>query len=180
MPISTFGAAGGAYTYVQDAEPSGAEEGETWYDSGANEAYVYDGNNWVEQTVVDHAELSGLTASDHHRHPISTLSEVSHSLSTGEFVALARLTVPNDAIEIHSQSIVNDAFNTPAGLNLIVRNVTAGVNEYSNNANWDDDTVVSITGLAGDNVIICLDNGNFGGGSGNNQVVTGHADVWVA
>lgn len=63
------GGDGGGYNYVQDAEPSDAKEGEEWYDTGANEAYVYDGTNWHKQTVADHSELSGVTASDHHTRP---------------------------------------------------------------------------------------------------------------
>jgi len=53
------------YDYVQDAQPSEAVEGETWYDTGVDEAYVYDGANWLELTVLDHGELSGVAAGDH-------------------------------------------------------------------------------------------------------------------
>lgn len=56
-----------AYTYVQDAEPSNPAEGETWYDTGANGAYVWDGAAWIEQTIEDHANLSNVTANQHHR-----------------------------------------------------------------------------------------------------------------
>ncbi|WP_435074925.1 hypothetical protein [Halorubrum sp. HHNYT27] len=62
-------AAGGsqkAYTYVQDGYPTEAvEEGQTLYHVTENRAYVYDGGNWIEQTVTDHSELSGITAADH-------------------------------------------------------------------------------------------------------------------
>ncbi len=54
------------YTYVQDAAPAGAEEGETWYDLDGNAAYVYDGANWIDLSVTDHGQLSGIGASDHH------------------------------------------------------------------------------------------------------------------
>lgn len=67
--ISGGGGGGGGYNYVQDAQPSGAVEGEEWYDTGANAAYVYDGASWIEQTVTDHGNLSGITASDHHVKP---------------------------------------------------------------------------------------------------------------
>lgn len=76
--LSTGGSGGGsAYTYVQDAEPSGAEEGESWYDTGANAAYVYDGASWIEQTVVDHGELSGVGSNDHHAPPTGTVETIS-------------------------------------------------------------------------------------------------------
>lgn len=66
------GGGGGGYDYVQNGTPSGAEEGEEWYDTGGNAAYVYDGANWIEQTVTDHGQLSGVSASDHHTKPTST------------------------------------------------------------------------------------------------------------
>lgn len=61
----TGGAGGGAYTYAGDSQPADPVEGETWYDTGANEAYVFDGASWVKQTVVDHRELSGISAGQH-------------------------------------------------------------------------------------------------------------------
>lgn len=64
--ISGGGGGGDAYTYVQDSQPGGAEEGETWYDTGSNAAYVYDGASWIEQTVVDRSQLSGVGGADHH------------------------------------------------------------------------------------------------------------------
>jgi len=71
--LSTGGGGGGdAYTYVQDAQPSGAAEGESWYDTGANAAYVYDGASWIEQTVAAHSDLSGVSSSDHHAKPTGT------------------------------------------------------------------------------------------------------------
>ncbi|WP_125920005.1 hypothetical protein [Haloparvum sedimenti] len=71
--LSTDGAGGGdAYTYVQDAQPASPEEGESWYDTSENAAYVYDGASWIEQTVVDHGELSGVGSGDHHAKPIGT------------------------------------------------------------------------------------------------------------
>lgn len=54
------------FTYVQSGTPSGAEEGETWFDTDANESYVYTGSSWVSMTANDHSELSGVGSSDHH------------------------------------------------------------------------------------------------------------------
>lgn len=50
-----------AYTYVQDAEPSSPAEGETWYDTGANAAYVWDGAAWIEETVTELTNLSDVS-----------------------------------------------------------------------------------------------------------------------
>lgn len=78
--LSTGGSGGGdAYTYVQDAQPSGAEEGESWYDTGANAAFVFDGASWIEQTVAAHGDLSGVGTSDHHSKPTSTGNQSANS-----------------------------------------------------------------------------------------------------
>ncbi len=66
MPSAGGGGGGGGFDYVQDGEPAEAQEGEEWYDTGANEAYVYDGTTWHKMSVVDHAELSGIGSGDHH------------------------------------------------------------------------------------------------------------------
>jgi len=55
------------YTYVTGGvEPSRPEEGETWYDTLANESKVYDGASWVTQNIESHGALSGVNPSDHH------------------------------------------------------------------------------------------------------------------
>jgi len=66
------GDGGGGFDYVQDPSPQEPKEGEEWYDTGSNAAYVYDGAEWIEQTIVDHGQLSGIGASDHHSRPTST------------------------------------------------------------------------------------------------------------
>lgn len=58
-----------AYTYVQDSEPAGPSLGETWLDTGSEtprEAYAYDGATWVLLSATEHAELSAVSADDHH------------------------------------------------------------------------------------------------------------------
>jgi len=77
MPELSNPGGGGGYDYVQDAEPTDATEGEEWYDTGANAAYVYDGANWIEQTVVDHTQLSGVSSGQHHTK--TTSSEIDHA-----------------------------------------------------------------------------------------------------
>ena len=66
------GGDGGGYNYVQDAEPADPDEGEEWYDSWNNAAFVYDGTIWIEQTVADHSQLTGVNQDDHHSRPTGT------------------------------------------------------------------------------------------------------------
>jgi hypothetical protein len=59
------------YDYVQDTGPTppldpSLVEGRTWYDSGANRAYVYDGSGWVELSITHHDNLQGINAGNHH------------------------------------------------------------------------------------------------------------------
>ncbi len=63
---------GGGFDYVQDPSPQNPEEGEEWYDTGSDRAFVYDGSTWIEQTIGSHDKLSNVTASQHHSRPSST------------------------------------------------------------------------------------------------------------
>jgi microcystin-dependent protein len=56
---------GGGYDYVETFFPSDAEEGEDLYHLTKDAAFVYDGAEWIEQTVTDHSQLSGVNAGDH-------------------------------------------------------------------------------------------------------------------
>ncbi len=60
------GGGGGGFDYVQDPEPAEPEEGEEWYDTGDNGAFVYDGSEWIEQTITTHDKLAGVTPDQHH------------------------------------------------------------------------------------------------------------------
>jgi len=71
------GGGGGGYDYVQDAEPADAETGETWFDTGANSGHVYDGATWLEQTVTNHSQLSGVGAGTHHTPGVATYNQTS-------------------------------------------------------------------------------------------------------
>ena len=53
------------YDYVQTDPPANPSEGQTWYDVDADGAFVYDGAGWVEMTVTDHGQLSGIQAGQH-------------------------------------------------------------------------------------------------------------------
>lgn len=56
---------GGGYDYVETSFVSDAEEGEELYHLTNNAAYVYTGVQWIEQTVTDHSQLSGVNEGDH-------------------------------------------------------------------------------------------------------------------
>ena len=56
---------GGGYDYVEAFYPSDADEGESLYHLTENAAYVYSGSEWIEQTVTDHSQLSGVNEGDH-------------------------------------------------------------------------------------------------------------------
>jgi len=60
------GGGGGGFDYVQDPSPQDPSEGEEWFDTGSDRAFVFDGTAWVEMTIGDHGQLSGIESSDHH------------------------------------------------------------------------------------------------------------------
>ncbi|MDY6774015.1 MAG: hypothetical protein SVS85_02345, partial [Candidatus Nanohaloarchaea archaeon] len=116
----------------------------------------------------DASQLGALTAFS------TTLS--SHRLNAGEYTALERFTVPSGRdIEVYLVSIMNDSFNTPSGLNVILRNSSTGTNEASFNTSYSEGSssspIATVTGVGGDNIIFAADNGNFGSGTGSVQVV---------
>ena len=86
MTARYTGGSSRGYDYVQPGEPSDPDEGEEWYDTDANQAYVFDGAAWVELTVTDHGQLSGVSASDHHAKPTGG-DGVGFVADANEFVA---------------------------------------------------------------------------------------------
>ncbi|MFC7131656.1 MULTISPECIES: hypothetical protein [Salinibaculum] len=54
------------FTYVQPNEPTGAEEGESWYDTDDDGSYVYDGASWIAQNIVSHGSLLDVGPDNHH------------------------------------------------------------------------------------------------------------------
>lgn len=74
------GSGGGGFDYVQDPQPSEPTEGEEWYDTDGNAAYVYDGAEWIEETITTHDKLSGVTSDQHHAPPTSTDSHVDRTV----------------------------------------------------------------------------------------------------
>lgn len=72
MPQMVSGGGGGSsFTYAGDTEPADPREGETWWDTGAQEAKVYTANGtWSLQTLDDHSELAGVRADNHHARPV--------------------------------------------------------------------------------------------------------------
>lgn|GEM_PF-4956527 len=65
MPIWPSPTLSSGFTYVSDSEPANPDEGETWYDTNANEAKVYDGVSWQRLTVTDHGEIGSVSAGQH-------------------------------------------------------------------------------------------------------------------
>lgn len=112
--LSTGGGGGGAaYTYVQNAQPSGAEEGESWYDTGANAAYVYDGASWIEQTVAAHSDLSGVSSSNHHSKPTGTGSA-------------GQVNTYNSSVSVSSGSTNVRAIGTAESVSYTIKNTASG------------------------------------------------------
>jgi hypothetical protein len=97
----------------------------------------------------------------------------SQTINSGNYTALDRLTVPTGSnLELYVEEIRNDSFNSPSGLNLVVRNVTDAVNAYTSSTAYNaGDPITTLTGVAGDDLIIAADNGNFTGGTGSSQIV---------
>jgi hypothetical protein len=95
--VSIYGGSGGGggFDYVQDSTPQDPEEGEEWYDTGADAAYVNTGTEWVEQTVTEHSKLSGVGADDHHSPPTQT---------GGEYVGAATTVRTHDSYAAEAQS----------------------------------------------------------------------------
>lgn len=65
MAVWAQGSQYSGYDYVQATVPEAAEEGETWYDIESDRAAVYTGIDWVEMTVTDHGQLSGVDGWQH-------------------------------------------------------------------------------------------------------------------
>lgn len=113
------------YDYVQTAQPAEPEEGQTWYDLDADSALVYDGANWVEMTVTDHAQLSGVTADAHHAKTTSAaaLSDVSadsvtdaHHTKTTSAAALSDVSADSVADAHHPRYTDNEAIQATDGV----------------------------------------------------------------
>ncbi|MFC7140020.1 hypothetical protein ACFQMA_09260 [Halosimplex aquaticum] len=67
MSPAFSGAPAHQFDYVQSAEPSNPEGGESWFDTDTAETKVYDGSagTWALMTVTDHGELASVAAGDH-------------------------------------------------------------------------------------------------------------------
>lgn len=102
-----------------------------------------------------------------------SLNLPSQSINAGNYVALDRLTVPTGSdLELYVEGILNDAFNAPSGLNLVVRNTTDATNAYTSSTTYNEGSpITTLTGVAGDELIIAADNGNFTAGTGASQIV---------
>ena len=57
---------GDGFTYIQSSTPSGASEGDSWYDTSSNQVKAYDGSSWNRAGVTAHSNLSGISSDAHH------------------------------------------------------------------------------------------------------------------
>jgi len=94
------------YTYVQTAKPTGAEEGESWYDLDDDKAYVFiDGQGTTtELTLDDHAQLAGVGPSDHHD-PVSVSDPLAQSGQSLSLSLANALTVDAGSLAVAEGNI---------------------------------------------------------------------------
>jgi hypothetical protein len=91
-------------------------------------------------------------------------------LDQGEYTSLTRITVPSgNTLRLKRVSVVNDSFNAPAGLEVLVRNASTGTTETTYNTTFTEGEPVEDISVGGDNVIIAVDNGNWNAGTGSTQ-----------
>jgi hypothetical protein len=109
------------YNYVQDAAPNSPSEGETWYDTAADESKVYDGSAWVVQNIESHGALSGVNVDDHHtRYSDAEAQAATHDKYSPSYYdeSADKLTAPVDAPSVDTDTAtVNDKL-TASGLDL--------------------------------------------------------------
>ena len=104
---------GGGYDYVMAGYPSDAEEGESLYHLTENAAFVYSGSAWVEQTVTDHSQLSGVNEGDHRNDSrVSDLAPIqSVNGRTGDVTGLFEASDYNPESDTHSRYTDGEAAN---------------------------------------------------------------------
>jgi len=143
--ISGDGGGGGGYNYVQDAEPADPDEGEEWYDSWNNAAFVYDGTVWIEQTVADHSQLTGVNQDDHHSRPTGTTTAgVNGGYTQNQGDGLGSVA---DGIQLFSDDV--DCFD-PQATNFIVEFADGSTERYNSidgteTRNFGDRAVVGVS-----------------------------------
>jgi len=139
------GGGGGGYNYVQDAEPGDPSEGEEWYDTGADAAFVYDGSAWIEQTVADHSQLTGVNQDDHHSRPTGTTTAgINGGYTQNQGDGLGSVA---DGIQISSSD--GNCFN-PQSTDFTVEFADGSTETYSNidgaeTRNFGDRVVVRVS-----------------------------------
>lgn len=113
------------FNYVQDAEPtSNLSEGESWYDTGTDEAKVYDGAAWKKTGVVSHDALTNVSVSDHHARYTDEEAQDAVGAAVGD--ALAYDDAGNVLNVLYSNGLTLDANG-----NLAVASGGIGANEVA-------------------------------------------------
>jgi hypothetical protein len=152
------------YTYVQTAKPTGAEEGESWYDLDDDKAYVFvDGQGSTTQlTLDDHAQLAGIGPADHHN-PVTVSSPLVEDNAQGLSLSLANaLTVDAGSLAVvESQIALSNLSGYPVGtgdlgfdtatqseLNAVDSNLSNHESDTSNPHNVTDDQTGAATALS--------------------------------
>lgn|GEM_PF-3039967 len=115
------------YDYVQTAQPADPKEGQTWYDLDADSARVFDGAAWVEMTVTDHGQLSGVVSDAHHAR---------YSDSEAKVVA---------DTEIASHVDVSDAHHSKTASAAELSDVSADIVVDAHHARYTDSEAIQAT-----------------------------------
>jgi hypothetical protein len=142
------------YTYVSDTSPTADEEGETWYDPTTSNSYAWDGGTWVDLTVVDHSQLSGIGSSDHHS-PVSTTDPLTVDAEQGVGMSLSsKLYVdPSGNLDI-SDSALNQFASETETFTASGGSASTKTVSLSNNYNHLIATAGAPNGTSDDSVVI--------------------------
>jgi hypothetical protein len=125
MALASVGGGGGGFDYVQDAEPTSPSEGEEWFDTGANEAYVYDGAGWLQET-----NTSTATAQVHSgRFTMTAGSSGNASIDIG----IGDGTKAMAAVEVHRNDITPK--DADAHIEVVLSGGTIYFNYYNDTSN---------------------------------------------
>lgn len=130
--------------------------------------------NWVETSAKanDADTLDGLEADEVQGADLATIMDTeigaggSHDVD--RFASLPSTTT----LDIEYVGVANTNFNAPAGLAIIVRDVTNGTNLATYNTTHSE--VNDSFDISGIDVLVTVDNGQYGGGTGSTQQAGGH------
>jgi hypothetical protein len=160
------------YEDSHDVVPESVETGANLSDPteiGGNTA-MHTGNGGVG-SGFDADTVDGIEASSLGR---GGLNLTSHFLDTGQFTELA--VVPNvpsgTTLTVNVASVSNVNANSPAGLNLIIRDLSNGATFKTYSSGFQQGQPLNEINVGGKDIAIIVDNGNYGSGTGSSQTVT--------